>query len=332
MFWYLVYCPCRKVASLVDDEAGVSPVNPESPTPHRDMLEKLLSNRKLPEGDLNSVRQTIRRYEAWTQAMDRIEAKGDQKVEALVRLLNEYKNSVELELIWDSEADFLFRQRGQLKLASSVLEEFLPRLADPDIIPSLEGKTYTRGPKTTFSAAYFTTTLTEPSKGVGLKLQTKDQDFTVGKTAYLRSSFDAEFPPDKTKTDKVYLAFIAAECKTNLDKSMFQGIAVAAHDLKVAIPGSKYYVLCEWLDMTPVDTRPTDIDEVIILRGKRMSAEDRSGLASRETRSRKREWYANYLVEYPIKYSRVLRFVKHMRSLFDDSEPEGEDIVERGYF
>lgn len=317
---------------MVDDEAELSPIKPESPTPHRDMLEKLLTNRKLPEADLNSVRQTIHRYGAWVQAMDRIEAKGDEKVEALVRLLNEYKNFVELELIWDSEADFLFRQRGQLKLASSVIEEFLPRLANPDIVPSLEGKTYTRGPKTTFSAAYFSPTLTGSSRGVGLKLQTKDQDFTVGQTAYLRSSFDAEFPLSKTETHKVYLAFIAAECKTNLDKSMFQGIAAAAHDLKVAIPGSKYYVLCEWLDMAPVDTRPTDIDEVIILRGKRMSADDRSGLASRETRRRKRDWYANYLAKHPIKYSSVLRFANHIRSLFDNSEPEGEDIVERGYF
>lgn len=63
-----------------------------------------------------------------------------------------------------------------------------------------------------------------------------------------------------------------------------------------------------------------------------MSADDRSGLASRETRRRRRDWYANYLAENPIKYSSVLRFANHMRSLFDNSEPEGEDIVKRGYF
>ena len=317
---------------MVESEGELFPARPDSPRPHRDKLEGLLNNSKLPPGDLETVRQTIVRYEEWIEAMHRLELEGDEKVEALVGLLNEYKSFVELELIWDSEDDFLFRQRGQLKLDNSVIEEFLPRLVDPDIVPALGGKTYASGPKKTFSAAYFTATLAGPSKGVGLRLRTKDQDFTVGRTAYLRSSFDSAFTSKATETHEVYLAFVAAECKTNLDKTMFQEAVATAHDLKVAVTGSRYYVLCEWLDMTPISTRPTDIDEVIILRGKRMGSGIRSEYSSGAARKRSRDRYASFLAENPIRYSSILRFVDHMRSLFDASEPEGEDVVERGYF
>src|SRR5258707_5790168 len=44
------------------------------------------------------------------------------------------------------------------------------------------------------------------------------------------------------------------------DKTMFQEACATAHDTKSAVAGAKYYLLCEWLDMTPVSTAPTDID------------------------------------------------------------------------
>jgi hypothetical protein len=130
---------------LASEGNELFPVEPESPTPHRDKIEGLLENRKLPQGDKDSAKRTLERYEQWVEEMHSLEAEGDEKVEALVRLLNDYKRFVELELIWDSEADFLFRQRGQLKLDNSIIEEFLPRLADPAIITTLEGKTYAAG-------------------------------------------------------------------------------------------------------------------------------------------------------------------------------------------
>ncbi len=308
------------------------PVDPESPTPHRDKLRELLNNRKLPDEDRESVQQAIQRYDEWIGSMDAVALEGDEKVEALVDVLNEYKRFIELEVIWDSEADFLFRQRGQLKLDNSIIEEFLPRLVDPAIIPALEGTSYVSGPRSTFSAAYFTATITGVPKGAGLQVRRKNQDFTVSRAAYLQASFDAEFPPEDTVTHKVYLAFVAAECKTNLDKTMFQEAVATAHDLKVAVPGSRYYLLCEWLDMTPISTQPTDIDEVIILRGKRIASNRRSQFSSSKARKEARDWYANHLEENPIRSDRVLRLVEHMRSLFSEVQPESEDVLERGYF
>ena len=47
---------------------------------------------------------------------------------------------------------------------------------------------------------------------------------------------------------------------------MFQEACATAHDVKAAVSGASYYLLCEWLDMTPLSTAPTDIDEILLLR------------------------------------------------------------------
>lgn len=304
----------------------------DSPTPHYDKLQQLLSNDKLPDADKPMVEKTIEKYHSWIQSMNEITAEGEEKVKALVETLNDYKTFVEVELIWDSSANFIYRQRGQLKLDNSIIEEFLPRLVDPAIIPALQGQIYETGPRTTFSGAYFTTTLTTPQKGAGLQIRKKDQDFTVSRSAYLKSSFNETFPAQDTVTHKIYLAFVAAECKTNLDKTMFQGVLATAHDLKMAFPGARYYLLCEWLDMTPISTKATDLDEVIILRGKRMSAGDRQKFANVENRKKQRNWYLDFLHKYPVRSDRILRFVGHMRELLDAQQPQEEEVLKQGYF
>lgn len=315
------------------EDPELFPSDSDTSTPHKDKLQKLISNPKLPEADRNSVRQSIEKYESWIEQMDSLNLKGDEKVKALVDTLNEYLSFVELELIWDSEADFLFRQRGQLKLGNTILEEFLPRLADPDIIPALEGKAYSTGPRKSFSGAHFAATLASSPEAASLQIRTKDQDFAVGRMVYIRSSFDRNFTSDDLTTQEAYLAFIAAECKTNLDKTMFQEAVATARDLKNAVPGSRYYLLCEWLDMTPISTLPTDINEVIILRGKRLSSQVRGEFSAASARKSRRGWYANFLEQHPIRYDRVVRFVEHIRSLFDALKAEEEqDVVERGYF
>ncbi len=318
--------------NLESEESDLLPVRPDSPTPHYDKLQELLNNHKLPEEDKKSIRQALERYEKWIQSMNEIDSEGDEKVRSLVKSLNEYKSFVELEVIWDSEANFLYRQRGQLKLDNSIIEEFLPRLVDPAIIPALEGRIYVTGPRTTFSGAYFTSSLASPSKGAGLQIRKKDQDFTVSRAAYLQSSFDPTFPPDDTVAHKIHLAFVAAECKTNLDKTMFQGVLATAHDLKVAFPGSRYYLLCEWLDMTPISTRATDIDEVVILRGKRLQSNVRAKFARSNARREARDWYLNFLVSNPVREDRVLRFVNHMRILFNTTTPAEDEVLSMGYF
>lgn len=39
----------------------------------------------------------------------------------MVELLNEYRIYIDVDLVFDSQADFLYRQKGQLKLDNSVI-------------------------------------------------------------------------------------------------------------------------------------------------------------------------------------------------------------------
>lgn len=60
---------------------------------------------------------------------------------------------------------------------------------------------------------------------------------------------------------------------TNLDKTMFQEAVATSRDLKIAVPSSLYFLVCEYLDMTPVSITSTHIDDVLIVRKtKRMSS------------------------------------------------------------
>jgi len=330
---------CSTVHNLVSgpvetfDDTGAPPAEPEpAHTAHIDKLRELLVNSKLPDGDKTRVEETVERHSEWVREMNSLEGDGDRLIAQLVDSVNRYKRYVELNLIWDSPSDFLWRQRGQLKLDNSILEEFLPRLVTPRIIPALDGLLYETGPRTAFAAAYFVTTLSNPAQGGGLLVRTKDQDFTIGRSAYLQSSFSDTFPPDDSVRHKIFLAAAAAECKTNLDKTMFQGSVSDAHDLKIAIPGARYYLLCEWLDMTPISTLGTDIDEVIILRGKRLASNVRTKYSSTAARAADRDWYDHFLHEHPIRHDSIHRFVEHLRALFVEADPDELDVLQRGYF
>lgn len=314
----------------------VAPVSqpPESrprPTPHRFKLTELLSNSKLPEIDQPRVEAALHRYDQWINSMAQLGGTGDAKARSLVRLLNDYKRYIELNVIWDSEADFLFRQRGQTKLDNSIIEEFLPWLVDPDIIAELSHVNCFAGPASAFAATYFSTTLTARSGSVGLNVRTKDQDFTLSRQAYIRASFDKMMPPGSDEKG-IWLAYLAAECKTNLDKTMFQEAAATSHDLKVAMPGARYYLICEFLDMTPISSAGTDIDEVLILRGKRLASNIRAHYSTSSNRKQLRGEYIAFLDRNPVREDVILRFVEHLRSILTSRDPGEGDVLERGYF
>ena len=86
--------------------------------PHGDKLRALLGNHKLPAGDRPGVHTAIERYEAWIEELRRIEGAGENLVEPMVEALNRYKLSIDLDLIFDSKNDFLYRQKGQLSTRS----------------------------------------------------------------------------------------------------------------------------------------------------------------------------------------------------------------------
>lgn len=301
----------------------------ELPTPHGDKLRALLENEKLPESDKQAVRETLNRYKKWFSESLKIKGKDYEKIDKLVSLLNDYKLHVELNLIFDSQNDFLYRQKGQIKLDNTIIEEFLPILITGYFSKELGKLNLTYGPATCFSGTWFESSILFMQKGGGLQLRQKDHDFTISRKIYLRASYNADF--SESITHETNIAYIACECKTNLDKTMFQEAAATALDIKTAVPSAKYYLLCEWLDMTPISTSTTAIDEVIILRkAKRLPSNIRQEFNLYANRKKKRTFYEKFLKEHPLSADVFIRLLTNIeKQLRDDTEAK---VLERGYF
>ena len=299
------------------------------PTPHLDKLNAALLNDKMPGNEIPRLQHAIQRYHEWIAHMNQVTGGRNDVVSALVVLFNDYKFFIDFDLIYCSEDDFLYRQKGQLKLDNSVIEEFLPHLVSK-AFPELQA-TLNFGPTKCFAAAYFKSTLQHQTNGGGLDIRTKDQDFAISKRLFIKSSHTAGF--ELSDSVEAYLGYVTAECKTNLDKTMFQEATATAHDVKSAAPGAKYFLLCEWLDMTPVSTAPTDIDEVLIMRkAKRISSNIRNVFSSHAGRVAKRDWYRGFLLSNPFSHDVFERFIGHIESLINNEDPVEANVLEDGYF
>lgn len=299
------------------------------PTPHLDKLNAALQNNKMPEYEIPRLTEVVNRYNQWIDHMNQVEGSRDNVVTELVGLFNDYKFYIDFDLIYCSENDFLYRQKGQLKLDNTVIEEFLPHLVFK-AFPELQAS-FIFGPTKCFSAAYFQSTLQHQADGGGLSIRTKDQDFAISRRLYIKSSHTPGF--ELFNSVETYLGYVTAECKTNLDKTMFQEATATAHDVKSAAPGAKYFLLCDWLDMTPVSTAPTDIDEVLILRkAKRISSNVRSSFSTYAGRMEKHDWYRGFLLNSPFSVDVFQRFIGHIESLINNEDPVEANVLEDGFF
>ena len=302
------------------------------PTPHGSKLRELISNTKLPSEDLPAVERAVENYNAWISNMSSLTSSGEDRVRDLVALLNGYKRHIEVDLVWDSQNDFIYRQKGQIKLDNSIIEEFLPWLVCNEIFPGIESANLMTGPQKAFSASYFTGSLAGDEARPGLGIRAKDQDFTISRPVFVAASFDKSFSSDSTDVQSVALAYVAAECKTNLDKTMFQEANATAHDLKIAAPASRYFLLCEFLDMKPISTAGSDIAEVLILRGKRINSNLRKDFSNSSSRKATRAEYVDFLDRNPVRLDVIQRFVNHISAVFNQVDPDEADVVSKGYF
>ena len=81
------------------------------PTPHRDKLEALLENRRLPSDDRGQVEEALRRYGDWIGEIETVGKGQRDAVQRLVEATNRYRNFIDLDLIFDSRQDFLYQDR-----------------------------------------------------------------------------------------------------------------------------------------------------------------------------------------------------------------------------
>lgn len=302
------------------------------PAVHGQILQALARNAKLPDGDRGKVGEAIERYADWRTRLEA--AAGDETalMREMVEATNDYKRFIEFDLIFRSNDDFLYRQSGQLKLNNTILEEFLPFLVDERLVPGLRNiAALTAGPQACY-AGMFIGPVHAPLDDGGLYIKTKNQDFTVGRKLHIRACATGDFAHCLETSFNV--AYFVSELKTNLDKTMFQEAAATARELKASVGDSVYVLLCEWLDMPPIDTRVTEIDEVIILRrARRLGSQVRAEFSTVVGRQRARQAYEQHLDSNPLSEMAFSRVVEKLKSSFPEEITLNEGaVLERGYF
>lgn len=300
--------------------------------------EKIVAAResdKLPFSDQKRLDEAITKYDQWVLDLNAANKETTEDlIEYMINLLNDYKLYIDVTLIFDSSEDFLYRQKGQLKLDNTVLEEFLPIFIKKCIEKEFGICEFSVNAQTsTFSSAYFVSSLSSPNIGGGLSIKTKDQDFSISRTLYIKSSYSSNFNSQETKEITTHIGYIMAEIKTNLDKTMYQEATATAHDVKQAVTGAKYFLLCDFLDMTPISTATTDIDEILIVRkAKRISSNIRKNFSTHIGRQQNRDWYIDYLKKNPYSKDVFKRFVNHIFSQIKNEDLIEENVLELGYF
>ncbi len=325
------YYQTRDCVMMVKEEINEPLQKPYSrlPTPHLDKLEALLRNPRLPPADKPRVKEAIERYREWIREFEDIKPGQENTVQQLVEVTNQYKTFIELNLIFDSPENFLYRQKGQLKLDNTILEEFLPQLVYRSL--RLGDQIFEFGPRSTFTGLSFTSSITIPGNGGYPKLRTKDQDFILGKRLFIMTSFDKEF--HKSEIVESHLGCVCAECKTNLDKTMFQEAVATSRDLKIAVPSSLYFLVCEFLDMTPVSVTSTQIDDVLIVRkAKRMSSNIRQEYTSSEARRKHRQAYVDFLESAKYYADVFQRMIDKIQTMVDETDPGIDKVLKQGHF
>ena len=115
---------------------------------------------------------------------------------------------------------------------------------------------------------------------------------------------------------------------------MFQEASATARELKVNVHNSKYVLVCEWLDMTPIDTSKTSIDNVIILRKqKRMNSNVRGNFSTVEGRKSYYNEYKKFILSNPLDFKMFEYLVNLLNDCFPmDNCSDSKDMIRRGYF
>ncbi len=292
-------------------------------TPHRDKLVEAIKNTKS-VADVDLLHEILEHYELWVTSINELTTIGKARVLEMVKLLNQYKDFLEVDAIMGKGSSFLKRQKGQLKLDNSVIEEFLIHLIRPEIIVGLEALDVATGPQNAFmSLSFRPSSLKALIRKPEVVVKTKDQDFVFGTKIHYKLSSESDFNATATAEGSFILAVLAAECKINLDKTMFQEAAGTAARLKQGCPIAQYFILAEYLDMKPEDPRLTAIDNVFLLRhAERLQANKRDKL---DEVSRQHH-------DYPIDGEVIWRFVEQIQRFVEAVWYEPKDALKRGSF
>lgn len=211
--------------------------------------------------------ELVEAYRSWRAANLELSGHSQEVVETRVRLLNQYKDLVDA-------AKYAQHFDSRSNLASSVIEEFLYYLLR-DAVPDRAQRPDV-GKGRSFRALHFSPPSWEGmARRPGLRMEHKDHDFMIG--TRVSATFQTSAPGAATERVEMLVPAVAVECKTYLDKTMLEGAAGAAADLKAINPNAMYVIVAEYLKLTEslnLNRYRKYIDQIYVLRRQKNTDQD----------------------------------------------------------
>lgn len=183
----------------------------------------------------------------------------EDSLESSVFALNRYKDHVEEYNINKANKKKIFS--AQSKFESTIIEEYLCR-----ILKNKFGNDVLQyGPVQAYSSLYFSYSDKSSFKqGVEIKLNVKNQDVGIYKRERLSVNSDKNY--------SVFIPIVCIECKTYLDKTMYEGSVATANRIKLGNPYCTFIIVTETYDIKEdVDIETSRIDNIYVLRKQRRS-------------------------------------------------------------
>lgn len=246
--------------------------------PHRSNLEHKESGgtkgKYADEISVNLLGRIRIRYDKWCAELNNTASLSNEETEAdpsiiqrHVSLFNEYKDFID-------QKEFAEHFDSRSALHGSALEEFFTHIFK-DVVDSISDKAIIGSVSAMkdifFTANSFTDLLTAPE----IKIEKKNHDFAIGANVTITITPEGV---DQGMSDNFNLPSVVIECKTYLDKTMLEGCATSAEQLKLKNPNAMYIIASEWMKLTDAVNlaKYPSIDQIFCLRKqKNTDREDR---------------------------------------------------------
>jgi hypothetical protein len=222
---------------------------------HKIRAERKSQNKKL-------LREINKKYLTWKEENLKITGTTDSDIKKRVKLINEYKSFID-QPRFRKEKGQKYGFTSQSQLHSTVIEEFMYYLFKD--IGKLSNKHISWGRTEAYTNLYFAPpNIDEFENSSNIVINVKNQDFSISKEVILKSRV-------KNNKDwqeaKIYVPIVSIECKTYLDKTMYEGSVSTAEKIKRGNPYCIFLIVTETYAVSlGVDPKYSQIDQIYVLR------------------------------------------------------------------
>lgn len=222
---------------------------------HKIRIEKQPKNKKL----LNEIKA---KYSKWKEDNLKVTGTTKEDIKKKVKLLNEYKTFIN-QAKFKKEAGNRYGFTSQSQLHSSVIEEFMYYLFKD--IGKLTNKHIYWGRTQAYTNLYFAPPSIDAfEESSNIVINVKNQDFSISKEVVLKSRV---LNNENWQENKIYVPIVSVECKTYLDKTMYEGSVSTAEKIKKGNPYCVFLIVTETYEVSlDVDPKYSSIDQIYVLR------------------------------------------------------------------